>query len=266
MPAVRMKSRLITLKPSGMRIEVAEAGKGRDLLFLHGAGGHMLNDPLLAALATKYRVAAPLLPGYGRSDGEDGLRDMLDFTLHTLDAMAKLELEAPIVVGHSMGGMIAAEMAAIARTEVAKLCLLAPAGLWLDDHPVVDIFSKLPYELPALLFHDAEAGKKLMTAGGGDMNDPEFLKQFLVTNARRLGMAGKILFPIPDRGLAQRLHRVIAKTLIVWGQEDALIPPVYGEAFRKAIPGSKLVKVAKAGHAVGQERPDAVLKAIQAFF
>ena len=57
-----------------------------------------------------------------------------------------------------MGGMIAAEMAAIAHTEVARLCLLAPAGLWLDDHPIADIFSKLPYELPGLLFHDAEAG------------------------------------------------------------------------------------------------------------
>src|SRR5581483_12292271 len=101
------------------RIEVVQAGKGRDLLFLHGAGGHMLNDPLIAALATKYRGVAPLLPGYGRSDGEDGLRDMLDVTLHALDVMETLGLEQPIVVGHSMGGMIAAEMAAIARTEVA---------------------------------------------------------------------------------------------------------------------------------------------------
>lgn len=261
-----MKSRLVTLKPSGRHIEVVEAGKGKDLLFLHGAGGHMPNDPLIAALAGKYRVVAPLLPGYGRSDGEDGLRDMLDVTLHTLDVVEKLDLKKPIVVGHSMGGMIAAEMAAIAHTEIGKLCLLAPAGLWLDDDPVVDVFAKLPYELPALLFHDAEAGAKLLTAGGGNMDDPEFLKQFLVMNARRLGMAGKLLFPIPDRGLAQRLYRVTAKTLIVWGQSDALIPVAYGEAFRKAIPKSKLVRIANAGHAVGQERPAAVLAAIRDFF
>jgi pimeloyl-ACP methyl ester carboxylesterase len=138
--------------------------------------------------------------------------------------------------------------------------------LWLDEHPVADIFSRLPYELPALLFHDADTGKKLLTAGAGNMDDPEFLKQFLVANARRLGMAGKILFPIPERGLAQRLYRIGAKTLIVWGQEDALIPPVYGDAFNRAIAKSKLVKIAKAGHAVGQEKPEAVLKAIQAFF
>ena len=260
-----MKSRFMTLKPSGARIQVVEAGKGRDLLFLHGAGGHMANDPLIAALSTKYSVVAPLLPGYGQSTGEDGLRDMLDIALHALDVLEALKLRSPIVVGHSMGGMIAAEMAAIAHTEIAKLCLLAPAGLWLDDHPVVDIFSKLPFELPGLLFHDAAAGQKLL-ASGGNMEDPEFLKQFLVMNARRMGMAGKILFPIPDRGLAQRLHRITARTLIVWGREDALIPAVYGDAFKKAISKSRLIRIAKAGHALGQEKPAAVLKAIQDFF
>jgi pimeloyl-ACP methyl ester carboxylesterase len=265
-----MKSRILKLKPSGLRIEIVEAGpsgkqSGRDLFYLHGAGGHLPNDPLIAALSTKYRVVAPLLPGYGRSEGEDGLRDMLDVTLHTLDVLEACKLAKPIVVGHSMGGMIAAEMAAIAHTEITKLCLLAPAGLWLDDHPVADIFSKLPYELPGLLFHDAEAGQKLL-ATGGNMEDPEFLKQFLVIRARRLGMAGKILFPIPDRGLVQRLHRISAKTLIVWGREDMLIPLVYGDAFKKAVSKSKLVRIAKAGHAVGQEKPQAVLDAIRKFF
>jgi pimeloyl-ACP methyl ester carboxylesterase len=261
-----MKKRLLKMKALGGQVEVAEAGKGRDLLFLHGAGGHMPNDPLLEALSRKYHVVAPLLPGYGRSTGEDGLRDMLDVTLHALDVMEALKLKKPIVVGHSMGGMIAAEMAAVAHAEIDRLCLIAPAGLWIDEQPVVDIFSKLPFELPALLFHDVEAGQKLMTAGGGNMDDPEFLKQFLVMRARQLGMAGKILFPVPDRGLAQRLYRVTAKTLIVWGAEDALIPAAYGAAFRKAISRSKLVKVARAGHAVGQEKPAAVLKAIREFF
>src|SRR4029450_6915177 len=183
-----MKSRFLTLKPSGIRIQVIEAGKGRDLLYLHGAGGHMPDDPLIAALASRYRVVAPLLPGYGQSTGEDGLRDMLDITLHGLDVLEALKLKKPTGVGASMGGVIVARGAGIARSEVANLCLLAPAVLWLDDHPIADIFSKLPYELPGLLFHDAEAGARLL-ASGGDMNDPEFLKQFLVMNARRLGMA-----------------------------------------------------------------------------
>ncbi len=176
-----------------------------------------------------------------------------------------MKLKKPIVVGHSMGGMIAAEMAAIAHTEVTKLCLMAPAGLWLDDHPVVDIFSKLPYELPGLLFHDAEAGGKLLTAGRqhGGSRIPEAVPGHECPAA---GHGGQDPFPHPRPRPGQRLHRITAKTLIVWGKEDALIPPVYGDAFKKAISKSKLVKVAKAGHAVGQEKPAAVLKAISDFF
>src|ERR1044071_6370425 len=132
----------LKLKSSPTKIEMVQAGKGRDLLFLHGAGGHMPNDPLLAALATRYRVLAPLLPGYGQSSGEDDLRDMLDVTLHTLDVMEALKLKKPVVVGHSMGGMIAAEMAAIAHTEIDKLCLLAPAGLWPDDPPIQELLAQ----------------------------------------------------------------------------------------------------------------------------
>src|SRR4030095_1234614 len=112
----------LALKSPPTKIEVVQMGKGRDLLFLHGAGGHMPNDPLLVALATKFRVSAPLLPGYGRSEGEDGLRDMLDVTLHALDVLEKIKLRKPIVVGHSMGGLIAAEMASIAHTEIDRLC------------------------------------------------------------------------------------------------------------------------------------------------
>jgi pimeloyl-ACP methyl ester carboxylesterase len=97
---------------------------------------------------------------------------------------------------------------------------------------VVDIFSKLPYELPALLFHDAEAGGRLLTAAAATwrIRVPEAVPGDECATARH---GGKLLFPIPDRGLAQRLHRITAKTLIVWGREDALIHTVYGDAFKR---------------------------------
>jgi pimeloyl-ACP methyl ester carboxylesterase len=172
-----------------------------------------------------------------------------------------LGLKDPVLVGHSMGGMIAAEMAAIAPNDVSRLCLIAPAGLWDDDHPIVDMFTLLPYEMPALLFHDAEAGAAVMTAGR-DVEDPNFLQTYLVTNARQLGMAGRILFPIPERGLAQRLYRIKAKTVIVWGDSDKLIPPVYAHAFKKGIKGAELVSIPEAGHMVTLERPQAVADAV----
>src|SRR5205085_12049203 len=107
-------------------------------------------------------------------------------------------------------------------------------GLWLDDHPIVDVFTVLPYEMPALLYHDAEAGKAKLTAGLA-LDDPKFLQSVLVTNARQLGMAGRPLFPIPERGLKERLYRVTAKTILVSGGSDQLILPVYAHEFKRPV-------------------------------
>lgn len=252
-----MESRLIDVAGRA-RVRVYEGGDGPELLFLHSAGGLLPNDPVLEALSKRYRVHAPLLPGYEDSEGAENLRTMLDFTLHAFDVWDALDLRDPLLVGHSMGGMIAAEMAAIANRSVSRLALIAPAGLWLDDHPLPDLFATLPFELPGLLLHDPEKHAGLLSAGG-NFNDPEFLTEFLVGNARRLGTAGKILFPIPDRGLSERLYRIRARTAVVWGASDRLIPPLYGEHFARAIPGAELTLIEEAGHMVPYEQTDAVI-------
>lgn len=252
---------LKTVDTPHVPVRYFEDGSGAPLVFLHGAGGIMPADPLLDKLAEKFHVYAPLLPGYGDSEECHALRDMLDFTLHSWDVVGALGLEKPILVGHSMGGMIAAEMAAVAPHDVTKLGLVAPAGLWLDDHPIPDIFALMPYEYPKLMFHDVAQGAALMTAGVA-LDDPEWLKNFLVTNARQLGMAGRILFPIPDRGLASRLYRISAKTLLIWGDSDKLIAPAYAHAFKRAIKGAELVVIPEAGHLVTIEKPDQVVAAL----
>jgi pimeloyl-ACP methyl ester carboxylesterase len=252
---------LKTVQTHHVPVRYLQGGSGPALVFLHGAGGATAQDPLLNALARSHTVYAPLVPGYGDSEECPEIRDMLDFTLHTWDVVAALGLKDPILVGHSMGGMIAAEMAAVAPNDLSRLALIAPAGLWDDDHPIADLFSTLPYEMPALLFHDAAAGAAIMTAGT-NIEDPNFLQTYLVTNARQLGMAGRILFPIPERGLAGRLYRIKAKTVIVWGDSDKLIPPTYAHAFKKGIAGSQLVSIPEAGHLINLEKPDAVAQAI----
>ena len=252
---------LKTLKTNRVPVRYYEGGTGKPLVFLHGAGGFIPTDTFLDKLSAKYRVYAPLLPGYGDSEECPTLRDMLDFTLHTLDVVEALGLKDPVLVGHSMGGMIAAEMASIAHNDFTRLGLIASAGLWMDQHPIPDLFAMLPYEMPPYLFHDVEAGTKLMTAGVA-LDNPEWLKAFLVQNARQMGMAGKILFPIPERGLSERLYRIKAKTLIVWGASDKLIPPIYGEAFKKAIKGAQLTTIPKAGHLVPLEQPDELVSAL----
>jgi pimeloyl-ACP methyl ester carboxylesterase len=256
-----MPLELKTVATPHVPVRYIEGGKGAPLVFLHGAGGVMVTDPFLAKLAEKYHVYAPLLPGYGDSEQCNELRDMLDFTLHHWDVVDALGLKDPVLVGHSMGGMIAAEMAAVQPHDVSRLALIAPAGLWLDAFPIPDLFSTMPFEMPKLLFHNVEAGTQMLTAGL-DMSDPKFLQNYLVTNARQLGMAGRILFPVPERGLSARLYRVRAKTILIWGDSDKLIVPAYAHAFKKGIEGSELVAIPEAGHMVTLEKPDSIVAAI----
>lgn len=252
---------LKTVQTERVPVRYYEGGAGKPLVFLHGAGGLDMDLGFLDSLAKSFHVYAPLLPGYGDSEECAELRDMLDFTLHTWDVVDRLGLKDPVLVGLSMGGMIASEMAAIAPNDVSRLVLIAAAGLWIDEHPIPDIFSMLPYELPGYLFFDAEAGAKILSAGT-NMSDPKFLQAFLVQNARQLGTAGKILFPIPERGLASRLYRIKAKTTLIWGEGDKLIPPVYGKAFQRAIKHSELVMIPQAGHVAPFEKPAEVIGAI----
>ncbi|HTC89149.1 MAG TPA: alpha/beta hydrolase [Bryobacteraceae bacterium] len=252
---------LKTIQTQRVPVRYYESGEGKPLVFLHGAGGLDMDMGFLATLAQKFHVFAPLVPGYGDSEECEELRDMLDFTLHTWDVVDRLGLKDPILAGFSMGGMIASEMAAVAPNDVSRLALIAAAGLWMDEHPIPDIFAMLPYQLPDYLFYDVEAGAKIMSAGT-NMSDPKFLQAFLVQNARQLGAAGKILFPIPERGLASRLYRIKARTMLIWGEGDKLVPPVYAKAFKQGIASSEIVMIPRAGHVVPFEKPTEVIGAI----
>jgi pimeloyl-ACP methyl ester carboxylesterase len=163
-----------------------------------------------------------------------------------------------------MGGMIAAEMACLAPRDAGKLVLAAPAGLWLDEHPIPDIFAMLPFQLAEALFADPKKGQALMT-GGADLSDIEALKDYYIAAQRRLAMAGKILFPIPNRRLGKRLYRLTADTLLVWGAEDRLIPPVYAKAWQTQIPKAHLAVIEGAGHMLPYEQPDAFVLAVHTF-
>lgn len=258
-----MRSRTITTK-RGVHIRVFETGSGAPLVFLHGAGGLFAENLFLDRLAERYHVFIPELPGYGESSGEELLEDMLDVTLHGWDVVAALGLSKPHLVGHSMGGMIAAEMACIAPNDLSKLVLVAPAGLWIPEHPIPDIFSFLPHEFASVLFHDRAQGEALLT-GGLDLKNRDALKEFYIGNTRRLSMAGKILFPIPNRRLSKRLYRLTAPTLLLWGQSDRLIPPVYAERFRALIPQAELMLIDQAGHMLPYEQPGAFVPAVSRF-
>jgi pimeloyl-ACP methyl ester carboxylesterase len=248
----------------GARCRVLEGGSGQPVVFFHAASGLFEDNPFLDRLAERYRVFAPELPGYGESTGEELFADMLAFTLHGWDVVDALGLRRPHLIGHGMGGMIAAEMASIAPHDLARLVLVNASGLWIDEHPIPDLFALLPHEFAELLFCDPVRGATLLT-GGVDFNDMAALKEFYIANARRMAMAGKILFPVPNRGVWRRLYRLRAETLVLWGASDRLIPAVYAERWRALIPKAEVAMIAEAGHMLPYEAPEAFASAVGQF-
>ena len=245
----------------GIASEVRVFGTdGPAVVFLHGTTGLFDDEPMLSALGTgsRFRVFAPALPGYGpESDdsGETQLDDMLDVALHGWDLVDAIKgevgLAGPVhLVGQDVGAMIAAEMAVVARHDVARLALVSPLGMWEASAPIPDIFAMLPFEFPAALFSDVALGTQLLTKGL-DFEDPKAIEAFQVRNSRRLGFMGKLLFPVPNRRLSTRAYRVSAPTHVVWGANDKLTPvDPYHFAWRLAIASSTSAVIHDAGHSV----------------
>ncbi len=239
----------------GMQVEVVRRGPeaGPAVVYFHGLVGLLPNEPMLDELAKHITVYAPVWPGYGQFENEVEIEDMLDFALMGWDVVDALGLEKPALMGHSFGAMIAAEMACIAPHDLSRLVLAAPFGLWLDDHPMPDPFGVLPFDLVDLLLSDpANSGSLTPT---GDLGSDEGLASFMISNSRRFGTAGKIMFPIPNRRLSKRLYRLSAPTMVVFGEQDALVAAgPYAKAWTDAIPHAEVATIS-GGHLLNVESP-----------
>jgi pimeloyl-ACP methyl ester carboxylesterase len=235
------------------------SGSGAPLLFLHGAGGPMVGAPFLDELAKHFTVYAPAHPGFGPGEGIEHLDDIIDFALYYHDFLDELQIEKPHIIGHSLGGMLAAEIVALAPARVNRLVLVGAAGLWMDETPIPDFFTFNPQQLVKTALHDPEGPL-------GQMMTQQFsAPEMMLEMHKCLASAGKFLWPIPDKGLKKRIHRIQQPTLIVWGASDKLIPPAYGEAFLKAIPGSRLVTLPQSGHLPMLEEQDAFVQVVTNF-
>jgi pimeloyl-ACP methyl ester carboxylesterase len=233
---------IVELQAAKWKTRVLTAGDGPPVVFLHGAGG-LVWDPLLEAVALRHRVIAPEHPGSGDSQGVEHLEDLLDLVLYYGELFDALDLGATPLIGHSFGGMVAAEIAALNPDRVPRLVLIAPIGLWLDDHPVPDISTITPGQLPSMLLADPD-GPAAAALAVPDAGDPEALFR------AAMGMASVLQFiwPLPDKGLSRRLYRVKAPTLLIWGRQDRLVDPAYGAAFASAINQARLELIEGAGH------------------
>lgn len=237
---------------------------GPAVVFFHGTTGLFDDEPMLSALSTRshFRVFAPALPGYGpeaADSGESQLDDMLDVALHGWDLVDAINTEAGLsgpvhLVGQDVGAMIGAEMAVVARHDVARLALISPLGMWVASAPIPDIFAMLPFEFPAALFSDVALGTQLLTKGL-DFEDPKAIEAFQVKNSRRLGFMGKLLFPVPNRRLSTRAYRISAPTHVVWGANDKLTPAdPYRAAWDSAMTSATSTVIDDAGHSVHVEQ------------
>lgn len=245
-----------------LAIDTLEAGRGEPLLFLHGAGG-LAWDPYLDALAERRRVIAPFLPGTSKSNDISQVRDLWDLVLCYHDLLDALGIDRADVVGHSMGGMIACEMAACDPSRVGRLIAIAPAGLFDMNDPMPDIFAMRSAELAERVLVDPKS--PLAELLGAMPDDVDEQVEVLIQRLSTLNAAAKFLWPIPDKGLIRRLPRIKASTLIVWGRQDGLIPVGYGETFRSLIPNARLKVLDQASHLVQLERlPDVLALTWQA--
>jgi pimeloyl-ACP methyl ester carboxylesterase len=255
--------------PSGLRSEVHRGGEGQPLVYLHSAGGIQPGDPVISALAERFAVVAPVAPGFNDLDELDDIRDVHDLALHYDDLFDALGLDAVSVVGHSFGGMVAAELAAHVPHRVAKLVMIAPVGLWNDSYPVADLFATPLTELNDLMWGDADSpAAQMMSAALGALGDSanlDAMVDLLLVVVKGLTAAGKFMWPIPDKGLGRRLRRIKAPTLVVWGSADKLASPRYAEDFVAGIPNARSVLIEGAGHMAPLERTAEVLTLVGEF-
>lgn len=258
-----MQERTVAVRKGMFGTRVIEDGEGPPLLYLHGVDGVRPGDPFVARLAQSHRVVAPLLPGYGDSSGTENLRDIHDLIYYQLDLLDALGLRGLPLVGHSLGGMVAAEIAAVQPGRVTALVLIDAFGLWNSQYPVADFFAMDPKSLAEATYFDAQS--PIAHAAAATPENNEAYIAFALERAKSLATAAKYLWPLPNRGLADRAHRISAPTLVLWGEGDKIAPPQYAQAFKDLIPQAEVDIIKRAGHLPQVEQLDVTTAAIDRF-
>ncbi|HEX4097521.1 MAG TPA: alpha/beta hydrolase [Caulobacteraceae bacterium] len=241
----------------GPELKVVVGGSGPPLVWLHGMAAPEPSDELLNALTERFEVFAPVAPGVG------GLEELAELpTLHDLvllydGLLAELGIERAVLVGHGFGGMLAAELAALAPHRVGRLVLVSPLGLWSDAHPIEDIFARRQPQVEELIWSGSQRRPTVA------LSEDDAIEAY-IRFANALGAMANYTWPIPDRGLKRRLYRITASTLVLGARSDAWIPPAYAEDFAAAIDGARAAHL-EGSHMAPYEDPGAFAQAIAGF-
>jgi len=251
---MKIEEQTMAIDGTPFTARVAIAGGGAPLIYLHGPTGHAWT-PLHERLAERFTVHAPLHPGWESLDDLDHLDSVADLVLYYVDILDRYGIERASLVGHSVGGMVAAEIAAARPDRVERLALVAPWGLWRDDEPTADFWGQPPERLATALWSDPSGEAALANA---PVREPEAMLSAYLANSA----AAHFTWPIPDNNLRRRLHRVVAPTLLVWGQDDGIVPLSYADDFVELLPDASSIVLEGGAHNVHLERADVVADAI----
>lgn len=247
-----------------MTIKVKVAGAGAPVVYLHPAGG-LTWDPFLSHIAEGNTVYAIEFPGTSTGDpyAVHLVDELSDVVLIYEEVLRSLGLNRPVIIGQSFGGMIAAELVAAYPDIASKVILLDPIGLWREDLPIAIWLATAAEDLPALLFHDPTcAGAAAMFA---PPENPDIAAAATAAQIWAIGATAKFAFPVPDRGLRARLHRVSAPVLVVWGRQDRLVPAGYADEWQKELNDVRVALIDDCGHVPQVEKLDETLAVVESF-
>jgi len=244
----------------GVEVPYARMGSGQPMVLLHGGGGPVTRFPFVDELARRFEIIAPIHPGFAGTPIPEHFDDMQDLVYLHLDLLDALDLHDVVLVGFSMGGWAAAEIAVMNCRRLSKLILVDAVGIkpgGRESRDIADVFAVTLDEFKRLIWHDP--------AKAPDFAAMDEAQQAIFAGDRvALGLYTWQPY-MHNPKLPRRLHRVTVPTLLIWGESDRLVTPEYGAAFRDMIPGATLVTIPEAGHAPYMEQPARFVEHVLSF-
>ena len=242
-----------------------EAGDGPPVLVLHGIDGGDGLLPFHEGLARRFRVLAPSLPGFGRSELPAWLDSIDDLAYVLLDLLEQLGPREVDLLGIGFGGWLAAEMAVRSQERLRRLVLADAVGIKVSGPETRDIADTLvlPHaDAARLAWHDPDLARDMPWPGAPGIGEAELTGVLQALQTASL-LGWKPFMHNPK--LLRRLGRIAIPTLVLWGESDRVVSPDYGRAFHRAIPGSRFQLIARSGHYPHRECPDDFVRGVTAF-
>jgi len=251
------------VRVAGTDLQMVKGGEGEPLLILHDEMGHYTTLNFQEELANHYTVHIPSHPGFGKTQAMEWIMNMRDMAGWYLQALDELKIGPVNVIGFSMGGWLAAEMATMCPHQFKNMVLVGATGIRPPEGEIYDMFLSVAQECIAEGFLDAEKAEEYKKVCP-DEPSPELLEAWEVSReeACRLGWRPYMYYAALPQLLA-RLNTL--RTLIVWGREDAIVPLSAGQVYQESIPGSKLSVINNCGHRPEVEKSSEFVKLVHEF-